>query len=295
MPKQLKYIWTNIKREKFLAVSNILVMSFTFLLLGLFIYVIAISQTALRSLEQQVQLSVFFKDDFTEENIFGLKQGLESDQRVSAVNYVSKEDAFKLFTELNKDEPILLESISPSILPASLEIKVHNLKDLSPIAEQLAQTDGVEEVRFFRDVVERFKYWSSVTYIVGFVLVTVMLIVSYSVILATIRATIHAKGVELEILKLVGANDNFVKNPLLIQGVIFGVFSAFIAGILLLAINLIVNFGGVFSSGFTFGFMPSVFISPIVFSVCLFFMMLLSGLALGYFGSKSAVNKYLKY
>src|SRR3989344_8488924 len=159
-----------------------MIMSITFLLLGIFIYVIAISQTALRYLEQQVQLSVFFKDDFVEQSILQLKSQLEADRRVSTVKYVSKDDAFKIFSEINKNEPILLESISPSILPASLEVKTYNLADLSPMAEQLNQTQGVEEVRFFKDVVQRFKQWSSIVYIVGFLLVVVFFIISYSVI-----------------------------------------------------------------------------------------------------------------
>ena len=64
MSNMWKTIKNNIQKEKLLSFSNLLVMVVTFLLLGAFIYVIAISQTALRYLEQQVQLTVFFKDHF---------------------------------------------------------------------------------------------------------------------------------------------------------------------------------------------------------------------------------------
>ena len=107
-----------------------------------------------------------------------LKSKLESDKRVATVKYVSKEDAFKIFSEINKDEPILLQSISPSVLPASLEVKTHNLSDLSPMADDLSKTDGVEEVRFFKDVIQRFKQWSSIVYIIGFLLVATFFAIS---------------------------------------------------------------------------------------------------------------------
>ncbi len=278
-----------------MSVSNILVMTVTFLLLGVFIYVISISQTALRYLEQQVQLSVFFKDDFKEDAILTLKAKLENDARISTVKYISKEDAFKIFSELNKDEPILLQSISPSVLPASLEIKAKNISDLNPISEELSKMDGVEEVRFFKDVVQKFKVWSSVVYIVGFVLVTLFFVISYSVILNTVRTTIHSKGVELEIMKLVGASDRYVKNPLIYQGTIFGLMSSTIAGLLLLIVGVYLNSANYFAGGLSFGFLPTLYINPLVFALILFLVLLLSGFVLGYFGSSKAVKKYLKY
>lgn len=295
MSKVWTNVFTNIKREKFLTLSNIMVMTVTFLLLGVFIYVIAISQTALRYLEQQVQLSVFFKDDFTEQNILALKTKLEADARVSTVKYVSKDDAFKIFSQINKDQPILLQSITPSILPASLEIKTYNIATLAPLADELSKTDGVEDVRFFKDVVEKFKLWSSVVYIVGFTLVLLFFIISYSVILNTLRTTINSKGIELEIMKLVGASDRYVKNPLIYQGVLFGTISSILAGSILLIVGVALNSVHDFAQGFTFGFLPQFYIGPELFAVFLFFLLLVSGIILGYVGSVVAIKKYLKF
>lgn len=295
MHKLFKQVVSNMKREKFLAISNIMVMSVTFLLLGVFIYVIAISQTALRYLEQQVQLSVFFKDDFAEKNILEMKSKLEADGRVSAIKYVSKDDAFKIFSEINKNEPILLESISPSILPASLEVKAYNLSDLPALSEQLSSTEGVEEVRFFKDVIQKFKQWSSAVYIVGFLLVAAFIIISYSVVINTLRTTINSKGVEVEIMKLVGASDRYVKNPLIMQGVTFGAVSGAIAGLILLVAGVVMHKFDSMGAGFTFGFLPTLYIKPIAFAVILFFILLASGVTLGYVGSVTAVKRYLKY
>ena len=66
----------NVRREKLLSISNILVLTITFLLLGLFINVVVLSQTALRHLDRQAQVTVFFRDDFAEDRIMNLKNQL---------------------------------------------------------------------------------------------------------------------------------------------------------------------------------------------------------------------------
>jgi cell division transport system permease protein len=295
MPKLLKNLFTNVQRERLMSISNIIVMTITFLVLGIFVTIVAVSQTTLRYLEQQAQITLFFKDDFEESGIFELKAKLEQDQRISEVKYISKEEAFEIFTEINKDEPILLESITPSILPASLEVNANDLSKLPEIADELHNTEGLEELRFFRDVVNRFRFWSSVVYLVGFTLIAAFILISYSVVIATLRTTINSKGVELEIMKLVGASDGYVKNPLILQGVFFGFVSSMIAGVLLLLVGIFAQVNGVLTQGIYFGFLTNISFSPLVFSIILFILLVLSGLLLGFIGSYTAVKRYLKY
>ena len=287
-----KNLMSNLKRERFLAITNVIVMSVTFLMLGIFVYIVAVSQTALKELENQAQVTVFFKDDFPEKSILEFRDALQADDRVSQVNYISKDDAFAIFTEIHKDEPTLLKAASPTILPASLEIKTRKLANLSLLAEELGQKDGVEEVKFYKDVIERFRSWGNIIYAVGFVLVVLFLLISYSVILVTLRLTISAKGTELEILKLVGASDAYVKSPLLFQGMFFGGFSSLIAALVLVLLSVVTRFSGLLAKGVSFGFIR---FDVVVFSLILSVLLILSGILLGYFGSLIAVKKYLKY
>ena len=295
MNKVWKNLISNVKREKFMAISNVAVMTITFVLLGLFIIIVAVSQTSLRYLEQQAQITLFFKDDVPEAKIFEIKTEIEKDTRVMSVNYISKDEAFRIFSEINKDEPILLESISPSLLPASLEIKSKNLGDLPNLSEEYSTIDGLEELRFFKDVVERFRFWSNLVYVIGFVLVAAFMMISYSVVIATLRATIHSKGIELEIMKLVGATDSYVKKPLMYQGMLFGGVSGLIAGLVVLLLGILATSFGVFEQGLTFGFSGGFFVSPLIFSIVLFFVLFVSGIGLGYLGSITAIKKYLNY
>jgi len=284
-----------LKKETLMSISNFLVMLVTFVVLGVFINVVVLSQTMLRYLEDQAQITVFFKDEFGEDKINPFKDQLASDERISEVTYISKEDALRIFKEINKDQPVLLESISASVLPASIEIKTDKISDLESLSNELREKEGVEEVRYYKDVVQRFKSVSTAVYIVGLVLVVSFFVISYSVIISSLRTAINSRGSELEVMKLVGASDSYVKNPFIYQGVFFSVVSALGASILMILIGIGMGSMDALSKGLSLGFLPGVFISPVIFSLILSTVLLISGFLLGYFGSSAAIKKYLKY
>jgi len=295
VPKVWNMLKNYIQKERLMTVSNLLVMWVTFLLLGIFIEVIVLSQTMLKYLEDQAQITVFFKDEFGEDKIIAFKDSLLSDERISEVTYISKEEALKIFKDINQDQPVLLESISASVLPASLEIKTKKIADLEGLTNELQTKEGVEEVRFYKDVIQKFKSVSNTVYIVGFVLVVMFFLISYSVIISSLRTAINSRGPELEVMRLVGAKDSYITKPFIYQGVFFSLVSAFFASIIIFILGFVESRLDVFSRGLSLGFLPKVFINPIIFSLILVFILILSGFVLGYFGSKAAVKKYLKY
>jgi len=283
------------QKEKVLSFANILTMTITFLVLGIFMLIVFISQSTLSYLEQQTQVTAFFKDDFSEESILALKGTLEQDDRIAEVEYISKEDALKIFSEINADEPLLLESISANILPASLKIRTKKLENLKIIAEELSPNEGIEGVKFFEDVIVKFQKIANIVYIVGFTLTAMFLFVSYSAIVITLRTYINKKGTELEILKLVGASNDYVQRPIITQGIFFSFTSSVIATVLLVSGALIASALRIFRSGLAMPFLPEIKVSLILVTAILGIVLLLSGLLLGYLGSKSTVKKYLEY
>ena len=110
------------KRERFLVVSTTITLFITFLVMGIFVGVVVLTQTGVKQLEEQAQITVFFKDDFSQDKILNLKEGLEKDARILQVTYVSKDNAYKIFSEINRNDPALREAISADILPASVTI-----------------------------------------------------------------------------------------------------------------------------------------------------------------------------
>lgn len=297
MPKALNKVLQNANKEKLFTASNLVVMTLTFLVFGLFVLIEVLSQTALNKLEKEAAVTVFFKDDFGESQILNLKSQIESDKRVYSVKYVSKEDAFTIFKELNKDEPLLLESVTASVLPASLEVKAKNVAMLSSLSNEYAKIEGVEGVKFFKDIIERFNFWRGVLSVGVGVILAILLFVSFSIVVSTVRTAISLRGMEYEILKLVGATDDFVKKPLIYQGVMYGGVSAFMAGLVYAILILVALFSGFLKS---LGITELVLISSLtlpawLFAIVLTLVLTLCGVLLGYLSSISAVKKYLTY
>ncbi len=289
-----KRIMETIKKEKMLSIANILIMTITFLVLAVFLTLVFASQSTLAYLEQQTQVTAFFEDEFTEDKIKSLQKELEKDERIFSVEYVSKQKALEIFMELNKDEPLLLESVSANILPASINVKTNQIEDLQAVSEELSKVQGVEGVKFFKDVVESFRAIANIIYVVGFVLSGIFLFISYSAIVLLLRTYINRRGTELEIQKLVGASNNYVKKPIVAQGIFFSVISGIKAVFIILIFTAIfqVLYGPQellvpFSKGLT--------ISIWVYSAILGGIILASSYFLGLIGSSSAVKKYLEY
>ena len=306
--KAIKIVKKNIRRDPHLAFASILVMTLTFLTLNLFIFSVVGSGVILEYLSDKAQVSIFFLDTKSEEEILVLKNKLEEDTRVKSISYVSKDQALKNFTEINKDEPVLLESVESNPLPASLEVRAQKLVDLQKLSEEFEQIDGVDDVRFYQDVVDKFRKWATMLRIGSFALLFILSTVSVIVILTTIGITIHSKGIEVEILKLVGATDSHVKTPLVLQGVFYGISAAIISTIVLFA--LIPVFSPMVNSlfrGIEFSdkWWVILFWSPIfggqgllyrILSLFgILFLEMVFGIFLGYIGSTLAIRKYLKY
>ncbi len=289
-----KRIKETIRKERMLSIANILIMTITFMVLAIFLTLVFASQSTLAYLEQQTQVTAFFDDEFTEDKIKALQKQIEADERILSVEYVSKQKALEIFMELNKDEPLLLESVSANILPASINVKTKQIEDLQVIAEELSKTKGVEGVKFFRDVVESFKAIAQVIYIAGFVLSAVFLFISYAAIVLLLRTYINRRGTELSILKLVGASNDYVRKPILAQGIFFSLISG------LKTTVLIFIFTGIFqifygAQNLLVPFSNGLEISTWAYSAVLSGIILISSYLLGLIGSSSAVKKYLEY
>lgn len=297
MSRVLNRALQNANKEKLFTMSNLVVMTLTFLVFGLFVLIEVLSQTALNKLEKEATVTMFFKDDFGESQILALKSNIEKDTRIYSVNYISKDDAFNIFKELNKNEPLLLESVTANVLPASLEVRAKNVTILSTLSDEYAKIEGVEGVKFFKDIIERFNFWRMILSIGIGVVLAILLFVSFSIVVSTVRTAISLRGTEYEILKLVGATDDFVKKPLLYQGIMYGGVSAFIASLFYAILLLIGSLSGVFNSLDLFHFVifSNLALPVWAFSIALIVILTLCGVALGYLSSTSAVKKYLNY
>ena len=289
LPKSFRTSCEYIRRHKWLSFTSILVMTLTFFLTSIFVVAAFGSHVILKELEARPQITAYFKDDASEQEILAVKERLEGTGLTSSVEYVSKEEALEIFMGLSQEDPALLEGISSNVLPASLEVKAFNLSDLPKLAEMLEKETLLEDLQFYKDVVEKFRRLTEVIRLLGFGLILILSLISLLIVLVTIGMTISSRGEEIEIMRLVGASDGQIRRPFLLQGASLGVASALISvAFLYLLFPLLLPY---VSKALTSINLPAV--SP-VFLVGLLVGEAVFGALIGSVGSWIAVRKYLR-
>jgi len=304
LKRSLKNLYLDIS----VTMSSLLVMTLTFFSIAVFLIFGFYTHFAIKHLEQSPQIFVYFTDNATEEYVLEVKAQLEKAVQVSEVRYTSKELALETYVESNKDNPLLLESISANIFPASLDIKASNISYFDEIITNLEVVENIESIDFQEVVIERLKDISNKSRIIGVSLITLLIIMSFLNTLLTVGMTIRAQKREIEVMKLVGASNWFIIKPYLAQGILYAVISSFIVGLLLfisfpfMLPQIESFFTGVPIPTISDLFQPlgivlggvSAGLERIILLLILTFLIFIVGLIVALFGSLVAVSKYLR-
>ncbi|MGH3103996.1 MAG: cell division protein FtsX [Gaiellaceae bacterium] len=210
-------------------------------LLGLFIalgtWVLSWSDQAKDKLLVKVYLCTPLScaQDSTPQQINALRVQLLNMPEVKpgGVKFVSKEQALEIMRDRS---PELVQNLSSNPLPNSFEVTPNRAEDVSTIANRLerAMPPGVEKVSYGKKVAERILRVATVISSVFLIAVIVLVAASTLLIANTIRLSIFARRREIEVMKLVGATNWFVRGPFMIEGLICGLAGSGIAVILLL-------------------------------------------------------------
>jgi len=174
-------------------------------------------------------------------------------------------------------------------LPASLEVSAMNLTVLPEIAKTLKEEPVVEEVIFQEDVVSVLNNWLRTLRLAGAFLVGFLILISVFTVLIVIGMKIAAKKEEIEILALVGANKGYIRWPFIIEGIIYGLISGFIAWLSSYLLLL-------YSTPFLVTFLAGIPLFPVAwqFVVEMLAGLLLLGWLIGSLGSFLATKRFLK-
>lgn len=279
-----------IKRSPYQAIAASLIMSLTFLTIAAFSILTIISVRVINYFETRPQLSIFFKEETKPEQIEALKKDLEATGKTSNILYVSQEEALKIYKEQNKDDPLLLDLVTADILPASLDVQSTDARYLSELSDIAKKSEIVEEVVFQKEIVDTLVKFTNGLRQVGIVVISVLVLVSIFVILTIIGIKITVRRDEIEIMKLIGASNWFIRTPFILEGMIYGMIGAVIGFFLSYGALLVYAQPKIQSF---FGNVPVLPIEPYVM-ITVFASIFISAIILGAFSSFLAVLRYLK-
>jgi cell division transport system permease protein len=237
---------TNFWRNRWLSLVATTVIMLTLLVISIFSLIgLGIIKTT-NEVRGKIDLVVYFDDKATEDEIQQLRSSLDILPQVREIEYVSKEQALEIFQRIQGVERVRnVVTKEDNPLPRSLRIKPVDPNTIEMLAGQVKETQLAKEgkirsLSFDKNsaLVKRLIGITRFVTILGALLSSIFLLISITVIFNTIRLAIFSRRDEIEIMKLVGASDIFVKGPFLLEGLIYG-FIAAAASFLLMNVSLV--------------------------------------------------------
>ena len=287
----LNSAWQSFWRN--LAVSLAAVVSITLILILAGVNLLvghAFSQVLDGFREKVSEMSINVADDTPLTSVYAFQQQLQGDPRVATVRFVTKEEALAEFVR-DPNNAVLSQQIQGNPLDAKLEVRVRSLSDVAAVDSMARQWPGVDPTdptNYQGEFVTRMLQLSQWLGFAGIGLMTILVIVSIVIVMNTIRTAVYHRRKEIEVMKLVGATEWFVRGPFVLEGIMTGIIAAAIAlSLLVIAYPPVVSR---FSADITFILLTydPTFISSLARDL------LVGGALLGALGSYIGVRRFVR-
>jgi cell division transport system permease protein len=293
----------NFYRNTFVSFASVMMMTITLLIIGSTIFLNAILSFTVSNIERKVDINVYFYPSAPETQIVDLQKSLEQLPQVASVEYVSRDAALIDFRARHQNDYLTLQALDElgsNPLGASLNIQAKDSGQYESIAQFLegdeTLTSGVnktiiEKVNYYqnKEIINRLNGLTSTARQVGLVLTLVFVALSIVVTLNTIRMAIYSSREEINVMRMVGAENKYIQGPFMVEGIVSGLFAAVATMVILFPITILiskhtVNFFGGLSLLSYYG---DNFLQ-------IFLILLVVGILLGAMSSLFAIRKYLK-
>ncbi|UCG65833.1 MAG: ABC transporter permease [Deltaproteobacteria bacterium] len=265
-------------------------MVIAFLMFDAFILILVNLNAWTQEQGRSLTMSIYFKGDPERAVIENIKKELLQ-YPVSITDFISKDDALKSLRKQLGEKAGLLDGLGENPLPASLEIVLS--RDVSgdslpyELKTRLERIHGIDEVQYSQEWVERFQAIMGAVKIIGLVFGGLLFLAALFIITNTVKLTIYSRKDEIEILKLVGATNRFVKIPFLIEGSIQGFLGGSVALIVLFLVYVAIITKVDLSIGFAS--LDIIFLSP-----QFILLLLLMSSIIGFIGSTVSLGRFFR-
>lgn len=297
----MKEILTSIRRTPYQSLAGFSVLFFSLFLSSILFISLSFINGLLNYLETRPQVTVYFQPKTPENNIFKVRDELAASGKTLSIKYIDQKQAFDIYKNLNKDNPLLLEMVSADILPPSLEIFAKKPMYLPEIAEYLKKQGDVDEVQYQKDVIDKLLTLTSILRKGSFIFFSYLILMSILVLTTTMSFKIALKKEEIELLRLIGASNSYIRKPYIKEALFMGVTATSLTFFILVGVFLYSN---TFLKGYFVG-IPNLTLDlyalkltvwplNIIFFSSMFLLALVFGCIIAVASSYLATKKYLK-
>ena len=277
--------------NKFLHIVTIITTALSILMVSLFgLFFININHV-MSSWKDGVRIFAYMEQTIEDKDIIELKQKITNIYGVKSIDYISKEEALAKLKSRMASQASLFDNLNVNPLPNTFEIRMipatQSWEKIESLAKTVSQLPLIDDVEYGQKWLDRFMKLFNLISLSGIVMSAIFFTVTVFIIANTIRLALYSRKDEIEIMRLVGASDNFIKVPFYIEGIIQGGTGGLI-GLLLLYIPYLAitaNLKQHFSTS-----MVNIHFFP----VWAFILILIGSMFVGLLGCHLSLKQYLK-
>jgi cell division transport system permease protein len=264
-------------------------MVISMLILGGFCLVFVNVSAWIQGWDETWSMSIYLRDDVSDDQREALASYLNHLPSAEIKRYISKDAALREFKRILGPQARLLDGLETNPLPASFEVafkkEATKSKDFYLVKNEIERMAGVEEVQYSEEWLGRFESFIHMARVLGLVVGGLLCVGVLFIISNTIKLTIYSRREEIEVMKMVGATDWFIRMPFLVEGLLQGMIS----GALSIAILFLFYYGLTIEKAQWFGFAGlGVDFLPLEYTL---YMVILC-MMLGLFGSFVAIGRF---
>lgn len=233
----LKNFWRNL----WLSVISIFILILTLFSISLILSLNLAAKQAIEAVKQKIDVDIYFNPEIAESEILSAQVYLENLAEVEEVKYISKDMALEEFKAKHSQDAAIqasLEDLQDNPLPASLVVKAKNLEDYERILSQFESSEFNKFVqnKNFTDhklVIDKLSSITRKIYMIGIIVSLIFIIFSVIMVYNTIRIAIYSHREELNIMRLVGATNWFIRAPFFLEAILYALISSIVTIFLL--------------------------------------------------------------
>ena len=285
----IKEVYTSFKRNIWMTLASIFTVVLSLFILGFFSIVILNLNKMADTLESQVQISVYLKDDLSQEEIDETKETLSKIEGLQDIKFTTREEAMENFKERLGNQQFLLDALDDTNpLPDSFSLTVTSPQQVKTIADTVVALDSVESASYSQDIINHLFNLTHLIRLIGVALIILLTGAAIFIISNTIRLTVFARRKEIAIMKYVGATDWFIRWPFLLEGICLGFIGGGLATIFLYIVyNQVTQ--EIYEA---MAFFPLIPQHPFINYISL--AILVAGIIIGALGSTISLKRFLK-
>ncbi|MGA8178604.1 MAG: permease-like cell division protein FtsX [Desulfobacterales bacterium] len=216
----------DILEHRFLSVVTIVTISISILIASAFTLFFINANAVVNSWKKGIRIMVYLKPDTPEIKVTETKRNIQKMKGVEDVRFISNKDALQRLKNQMKRQSSLLDNLKENPLPDAFEIQLmesfQNQEKIEKLAARLESLKPVDEVEYGQVWLGRFTNILNLFRLTGFAMGSLFLLATVLIVANTIRLVLYSRQKEVEIMRLVGATDGFIKAPFYIEGLIQG-------------------------------------------------------------------------